>query len=250
MRRKIVAGNWKMNNDLNETINLINDLKINLQKSNVKVMIAPSFPFLKTAVDHVADCNIEVVAQNINENKSGALTGEVSVDMLKSVGVKTTLVGHSERRAHYHEDDDLLYKKINMALECHMDVIFCFGEELKDRKSNSHFDIVKSQLENTVMKLESNSWKNIVLAYEPVWAIGTGETASAEQAQEIHQFVRNYISEKFNSEVANNVSILYGGSVKPSNAVEIFNKRDVDGGLIGGAALKANDFIEIIKANS
>tara|TARA_B110000003_G_scaffold146920_1_gene147917 strand:+ start:367 stop:1119 length:753 start_codon:yes stop_codon:yes gene_type:complete len=250
MRRKIVAGNWKMNNDLNETINLINDLKINLEKSNVKVMIAPSFPFLKTAVDHVADCNIEVVAQNINENKSGAFTGEVSVDMLKSVGVKTTLVGHSERRAYYHEDDDLLYKKINMALECHMDVIFCFGEELKDRKSNSHFDIVKSQLENTVMKLESNSWKNIVLAYEPVWAIGTGETASAEQAQEIHQFVRNYISEKFNSEVANNVSILYGGSVKPSNAVEIFNKRDVDGGLIGGAALKANDFIEIIKANS
>ena len=250
MRRKIVAGNWKMNNDLNETINLINDLKINLEKSDVKVMIAPSFPFLKTAVDHVADCNIEVVAQNINENKSGALTGEVSVDMLKSVGVKTTLVGHSERRAYYHEDDDLLYKKINMALECHMDVIFCFGEELKDRKSNSHFDIVKSQLENTVMKLESNSWKNIVLAYEPVWAIGTGETASAEQAQEIHQFVRNYISEKFNSEVANNVSILYGGSVKPSNAVEIFNKRDVDGGLIGGAALKANDFIEIIKANS
>jgi triosephosphate isomerase len=250
MRRKIVAGNWKMNNDLNETINLINDLKINLEKSNVKVMIAPSFPFLKTAVDHVADCNIEVVAQNINENKSGALTGEVSVDMLKSVGVKTTLVGHSERRAYYHEDDDLLYKKINMALECHMDVIFCFGEELKDRKSNSHFDIVKSQLENTVMKLESNSWKNIVLAYEPVWAIGTGETASAEQAQEIHQFVRNYISEKFNSEVANNVSILYGGSVKPSNAIEIFNKRDVDGGLIGGAALKANDFIEIIKANS
>jgi triosephosphate isomerase len=250
MRRKIVAGNWKMNNDLNETINLINDIIINLEKSNVIVMIAPSFPFLKTAVDHVADRNIEVVAQNINENKSGALTGEVSVDMLKSVGVKTTLVGHSERRSHYHEDDDLLYKKINMALECHMDVIFCFGEELKDRKSNSHFDIVKSQLENTVMKLESNSWKNIVLAYEPVWAIGTGETASAEQAQEIHQFVRNYISEKFNSEVANNVSILYGGSVKPSNAVEIFNKRDVDGGLIGGAALKANDFIEIIKANS
>tara|TARA_B100000780_G_scaffold56753_1_gene35979 strand:+ start:8565 stop:9317 length:753 start_codon:yes stop_codon:yes gene_type:complete len=250
MRRKIVAGNWKMNNNLNETINLINDLKINLEKSNVRVMIAPSFPFLKTAVDHIADYNIEVVAQNINENKSGAFTGEVSVDMLKSVGVKTTLVGHSERRAYNHEDDALLYKKINMALLCNMDVIFCFGEELKDRKSNSHFDVVKSQLENTVMKLESNSWKNIVLAYEPVWAIGTGETASAEQAQEIHEFVRNYISEKFSSEVANNVSILYGGSVKPSNAVEIFNKRDVDGGLIGGAALKANDFIEIIKANS
>ena len=170
--------------------------------------------------------------------------------MLKSIGINTTLIGHSERRAIYNEDDVLLFKKINIALKSNMDIIFCFGEELKDRKSNSHFDVVKSQLDNTVMKLESGSWKNIVLAYEPVWAIGTGETASAEQAQEIHEFVRNYISEKFNSEIADNISILYGGSVKPSNAVEIFDKKDVDGGLIGGSALKAHDFIEIIKANS
>ena len=250
MRKKIVAGNWKMNNSLNETINLINNLKQNVGRTDVKVMIAPSFPFLKTAVDQLKDVNIEVVAQNINDNKSGAFTGEVSIDMLKSIGVDSTLIGHSERRAYYHEDDKLLLKKINIALEFNMNVIFCFGEELKDRKSNSHFQVVKSQLNNTVMKLDSKSINKIVLAYEPVWAIGTGETASADQAQEIHEFVRNYISEKFSHDVANNISILYGGSVKPSNAVEIFNKKDVDGGLIGGAALNADDFIEIIKANS
>ncbi|MDB4014608.1 triose-phosphate isomerase [Flavobacteriaceae bacterium] len=250
MRKKIVAGNWKMNNGLSETIELINDLKQNLSNSDVKVMIAPSYPFLKIAVDQVGDGSIEVVSQNINDNKSGAYTGEVSIYMLNSIGVNTTLIGHSERRAYYNEDDALLLKKINLALESNMNIIFCFGEELKDRKSNTYFDIVKSQLENTVMKLESNAWKNIVLAYEPVWAIGTGETASAEQAQEIHEFVRNCISENFNLEIADNVSIIYGGSVKPSNAVEIFNKKDVDGGLIGGAALKANDFVEIIKANN
>jgi len=250
MRKKIVAGNWKMNNGLSETIDLINDLKQNLSDSDVKVMIAPSYPFLKTAVDQVGDGSIEVISQNINDNKSGAYTGEVSIDMLNSIGVNTTLIGHSERRAYYNEDDALLLKKINLALESNMDIIFCFGEELKDRKSNSYFDIVKAQLENTVMKLEPNSWKNIVLAYEPVWAIGTGETASAEQAQEIHKFVRNCISEHFSSEIADNVPILYGGSVKPSNAVEIFNKKDVDGGLIGGAALNAHDFVEIIKANN
>ena len=250
MRKKIVAGNWKMNNGLSETIELINDLNQNLSDSDVKVMIAPSYPFLKTAVDQVGDGSIEVISQNINDNKSGAYTGEVSIDMLKSIGVNTTLIGHSERRAYYNEDDALLLKKINLALESNMDIIFCFGEELKDRKSNSYFDIVKAQLENTVMKLEPNSWKNIVLAYEPVWAIGTGETASAEQAQEIHKFVRNCISEHFSSEIADNVPILYGGSVKPSNAVEIFNNKDVDGGLIGGAALNAHDFVEIIKANN
>tara|TARA_B100000497_G_scaffold15523_1_gene17946 strand:+ start:945 stop:1697 length:753 start_codon:yes stop_codon:yes gene_type:complete len=250
MRKKIVAGNWKMNNTLNDTINLINDLKQNIVSSDVKVMIAPSFPFLKTAVDQLKDVNVEVISQNINDNKCGAYTGEVSIDMLKSIGVESTLIGHSERRAYYCEDDKLLLKKINLALECDMNVIFCFGEELKDRKSNSHFQVVKSQLNNTVMKLDSKSINKIVLAYEPVWAIGTGETASADQAQEIHEFVRNYISEKFSHDVANNISILYGGSVKPSNAVEIFNKKDVDGGLIGGAALNADDFIEIIKANS
>ena len=248
MRKKIVAGNWKMNNTLNDTINLINDLKQNIVSSDVKVMIAPSFPFLKTAVDQLKDLNIEVIAQNINDNKSGAFTGEVSIDMLKSIGVDSTLIGHSERRAYYNEDDELLLKKINLALECNMDVIFCFGEELKDRKSNSHFQVVKSQLDNTVMKLNSKSLNKIVLAYEPVWAIGTGETASPEQAQDMHAFIRKTIADQYSSDLAAKVSILYGGSVKPANAKEIFSKTDVDGGLIGGAALDVEQFTAIINA--
>jgi len=152
MRKKIVAGNWKMNNTLNDTINLINDLKQNIVSSDVKVMIAPSFPFLKTAVDQLKDLNIEVIAQNINDNKSGAFTGEVSIDMLKSIGVDSTLIGHSERRAYYNEDDELLLKKINLALECNMDVIFCFGEELKDRKSNFHFHALNQSQKDVFQK--------------------------------------------------------------------------------------------------
>ena len=154
--------------------------------------------------------------------------------MLKSIGLSTTLIGHSERRSLYNENDDLLLKKINFALENEMNVIFCFGEELSDRKSGKYLEIIKNQLDKTIIKLKSNQLKNIVLAYEPVWAIGTGETATADQAQEMHSYVRGYISERFNSESAQNISILYGGSVKPNNALEIFSKADVDGGLIEG----------------
>jgi triosephosphate isomerase len=169
--------------------------------------------------------------------------------MLKSIGVNTTLIGHSERRAYYNEDDELLLNKLKHSIECGMNVIFCFGEELSDRKSQNHFTVVKNQLDNTVMKVDKSSWKKIVLAYEPVWAIGTGETASAEQAQEMHEYVRKCISESFGKEISNNVSILYGGSVKPNNASEIFSKKDVDGGLIGGAALNASDFSKIVESN-
>jgi len=169
--------------------------------------------------------------------------------MLKSIGILTTLIGHSERRAYFNEDDFVLLEKVKFAIDSGMNIIFCFGEQLKDRKSNKHFDIVKSQLENTVLKLNSESWKNIILAYEPVWAIGTGETASPEQAQEMHEFVRSCISKSYGDIISDEISILYGGSVKPSNAIEIFSKKDVDGGLIGGASLNAFDFIEIIKAN-
>ena len=249
MRKKIVAGNWKMNNDLDQTIKLINELKSLITDSKIEIIIAPSFPFLKIAVDLTKDSNIEVVSQNVNDNSNGAFTGEVSISMLKSIGVNTTLIGHSERRAYYHENDELLLKKLNLAVENKMKVIFCFGEELSDRKSEMHFDVVKNQLKNTVLKLDESSINNIVLAYEPVWAIGTGETATSEQAQEMHQFIRNCISENFNEEIANNISILYGGSVKPANAAEIFEKKDVDGGLIGGAALNASDFFKIIQAN-
>jgi len=249
MRKKIVAGNWKMNNNLSETIKLINDLKIQINRNNVKVMIAPAFTFLQTAVKQIDGFDIEVISQNINNNSSGAYTGEVSAEMLKSIGVNTTLIGHSERRAYYNEDDELLLNKLKHSIECGMNVIFCFGEELSDRKSQNHFTVVKNQLDSTVMKVDKSSWKKIILAYEPVWAIGTGETASAEQAQEMHEYVRKCISESFGKEISNNVSILYGGSVKPNNASEIFSKKDVDGGLIGGAALNASDFSKIVESN-
>ena len=249
MRKKIVAGNWKMNNNLSETIKLIDDLKIHINGNNVKVMIAPAITSLQTAVKQIDGYDIEVISQNVNNNDSGAYTGEVSTKMLKSIGVNTTLIGHSERRAYYNEDDELLLNKLKHSIECGMNVIFCFGEELSDRKSQNHFNIVKNQLDNTVMKVDKNSWKKIILAYEPVWAIGTGETASAEQAQEMHEYVRKCISESFGKEISNNVSILYGGSVKPNNASEIFSKKDVDGGLIGGAALNASDFSKIVESN-
>ena len=249
MRKKIVAGNWKMNNNLSETVKLINDLKIQINRNNVKVMIAPAFTFLQTAVKQIDSFDIEVISQNINNNSSGAYTGEVSAEMLKSIGVNTTLIGHSERRAYYNEDDELLLNKLKHSIESGMNVIFCFGEELSDRKSDNHFTVVKNQLNSTVMKVDKNSWKKIILAYEPVWAIGTGETASAEQAQEMHEYVRKCISESFGKEISNNVSILYGGSVKPNNASEIFSKKDVDGGLIGGAALNASDFSKIVESN-
>jgi triosephosphate isomerase len=238
-----------MNNNLSETIKLINDLKIQINRNNVKVMIAPAFTFLQTAVKQIDGFDIEVISQNINNNSSGAYTGEVSAEMLKSIGVNTTLIGHSERRAYYNEDDELLLNKLKHSIESGMNVIFCFGEELSDRKSQNHFTVVKNQLDNTVMKVDKSSWKKIILAYEPVWAIGTGETASAEQAQEMHEFVRKCISESFGKEISNDVSILYGGSVKPNNASEIFSKKDVDGGLIGGAALNASDFSKIVESN-
>jgi triosephosphate isomerase len=249
MRKKIVAGNWKMNNDLNQTILLIEKLK-KIEINEVSVMIAPSSLFLKTAKDLLHEFQIEVVSQNVHQENKGAYTGEVSCDMLKSIGISTTLIGHSERRAYFNEDDQLLLEKVKYAIDSGMKIIFCFGEQLIDRKSNKYFEIVKSQLENTVLKLDSESWSNIILAYEPVWAIGTGETASPEQAQEMHEFVRNCVSNCYGDLISEEVSILYGGSVKPSNANEIFSNKDVDGGLIGGAALVSTDFNEIIKANS
>jgi len=191
---------------------------------------------------------IEVVAQNMHQAKNGAFTGEISADMLKNIGIKSVILGHSERRSYFGETDAILSEKVNTTLKNNMEAIFCFGELLEDRSSENHFKVVESQLKNGLFHLEASAWKNIVLAYEPVWAIGTGETASPQQAQEMHAFIRAIIKEKYNETLANNVSILYGGSVKPSNAEEIFSKPDVDGGLIGGAALNAQDFIAIIKA--
>ena len=249
MRKKIVAGNWKMNNDLAETQELLSHLKMQLVKEpEAEVMVAPAFTNLYSAFQGLKDTPVQVVAQNMHQAENGAYTGEVSAKMLKSIGVDTVILGHSERRAHFGETKEILAEKVNSALKSEMKIIFCFGEELADRKSDKHFDLVAKQLEESLYQISEADWKNVILAYEPVWAIGTGETASPEQAQEMHAFIRKNISEKFNDEIAQNVSILYGGSVKPANAKEIFAKEDVDGGLIGGASLKAVDFVEIINA--
>ncbi|MCH7524602.1 MAG: triose-phosphate isomerase [Bacteroidetes bacterium] len=248
MRKNIVAGNWKMNNDLAQTQALISDLKKQTQTSNAEVMIAPTFTNLYSACEALREANIEVIAQNMHFAKNGAYTGEISAGMLKSIGIETVILGHSERRAQFGETDALLAEKVNAALENNMRIIFCFGEELNDRKTDNHFNVVEGQIKNGLFHLPENAWNSIVLAYEPVWAIGTGETASPDQAQEMHKFIRETLENKYGVDVANSVSILYGGSVKPNNAKEIFSKPDVDGGLIGGAALNTEDFYAIVNA--
>lgn len=248
MRRKIVAGNWKMHKNAEETEDLLNELIAQLPEDlEAEIVVAPTFVNLASAADHVEFTPITVAAQNMHQAESGAFTGEISADMLKSIGVSTVILGHSERRAYFNETDAALANKVDTALKHDMTVIFCFGEELKDRQNGQHFNVVENQLRDGLFHIEDKDWAQIVLAYEPVWAIGTGETASPEQAQEMHEFIRNTIRSRY-PKVAEEVSILYGGSVKPENAKEIFSKPDVDGGLIGGAALKAADFVAIASA--
>ena len=246
MRKQIVAGNWKMNKTESETTQLIEELKKQDLKSGVEVFIAPTFVNLSAAVKMTKDSSIYVSAQNMHQSASGAFTGEISSTMLLDIGVQHVILGHSERRAYFGETDELLKEKVQAALKAGMHIIFCFGEELDDRKSETHFDVVKKQLSTVLFDLDATQWQKIILAYEPVWAIGTGETASPEQAQEMHAFIRSLILENYDSSCANAVSILYGGSVKPANATKIFAQTDVDGGLIGGASLQAEDFAAIV----
>lgn len=248
MRTQIVAGNWKMNKNLEETELLLSELAAKLPDTEGEVIVAPTFVNLAAAVKQLEGSVIQVAAQNMHFADNGAFTGEISADMLLNIGVDIVILGHSERRAYFGEDDALLAKKVDTALGKNLRVIFCFGEELEDRKSDNHFSVVESQLKNALFHLSKEQWGQIVLAYEPVWAIGTGETASPEQAQEMHAFIRKTIQEAYDQNVADGVTILYGGSVKPGNAAEIFSKPDVDGGLIGGASLKCDDFSAIIKA--
>ena len=252
MRRKIVAGNWKMNKTLKESKKLIKDLRkevkhLHLDK-DIRVIIAPPFVNLQKASKMLKDSKIKVAAQNMNQNESGAFTGEVSAAMLKGIYVDTVILGHSERREYFGENDEILKAKVDTALKNKMKIIFCFGEVLEERKKGDHFTVVESQIKHALFHLNSDEWKRIILAYEPVWAIGTGETATPEQAQEMHAFIRELIAERYTSDVAEEVSILYGGSVKPENAKEIFSKEDVDGGLIGGASLNSKDFVSLIKS--
>ena len=246
-RKKIVAGNWKMNMTIDESNDLINELK-EVSENNIEIKIAPSFTNLYYAISLLKNSAIEVVAQNVHSEKRGAYTGEISTEMLKSIGVNTVIVGHSERRKYFNETDTILSKKVKAALENSLNIIFCIGEELSERESGNHFEIIKNQLTNALIDLNNSEIKNIVIAYEPVWAIGTGMTANNQQIQEMHEFIRELINKKFGNEIADNIRILYGGSVKPNNAKEIFSLNDVDGGLIGGASLNFSDFHSIINA--
>lgn len=249
-RKKIIAGNWKMNTNLDEAISLINDIRsASNHSSQIEKIIFAPFPFLKTAVDNLAaETSFFIGAQNCSEHIKGAYTGEVSAEMISSIGCDFILVGHSERRTFFKETDGQLILKIQHALNNNLKVIFCFGEHLEERKHGQHFDTVKLQLENVLKSFSEEQLKNIYLAYEPVWAIGTGETATPDQAQEMHAYIRRIIGHLFSDTTAQNMPILYGGSCNAQNASELFSCADVDGGLIGGASLKADDFCKIISS--
>jgi triosephosphate isomerase len=249
-RKKIVAGNWKMNTNFNEALELLNFIQINSTTSpQVEKILFPPFTFIKCIKDALSITNnIKIGAQNFSEFKFGAYTGEVSADMLKSISCDYVLIGHSERRRYYNETSEQIILKIEQALLADLKIIFCFGENLEHRKSNSHFNIVKTQLNEVLSRLPKDKINQLVLAYEPVWAIGTGETASPVQAQEMHLYIRTVIAQMFSEELAQHISILYGGSCNSQNAKELFDCPDVDGGLIGGASLIGPEFCKIINS--
>ncbi|MGD0711653.1 MAG: triose-phosphate isomerase [Bacteroidales bacterium] len=253
MRKKIVAGNWKMNKNYNEACSLISGIVDELRKSSIprghQVIIAPPFPFLELAVARTEEIDyISVAAQNCHSDEKGAFTGEVSASMIASVGASHVIIGHSERRAYFHEDDTFLSKKVKAAIQQKLTPIFCCGEVLAEREKNNHFNIVKNQLEQGLFILNNDEFKNAIIAYEPVWAIGTGVTATTAQAEEMHAFIRNLITEKYGKAIAENTVILYGGSCNAKNAKELFANPNVDGGLIGGASLTAGDFVTIVNS--
>ena len=251
MRQKIVAGNWKMNLDLNEGITLFNEVAAFIAQDitgNQQAIVCSPYIHL-SALSALAKGNtkLSVGAQNAHQAESGAYTGEISAKMLTSVGVTYVILGHSERRQYFGETNEVLAKKTDTVLKHGLKPIFCIGETLQERESDVYFDIIKQQLAEAVFHLEAAEFSKLVIAYEPVWAIGTGVTASAEQAQEIHAFIRKEIAGKYGQAVADGISILYGGRCNPKNAPELFAKPDIDGGLIGGASLKARDFVDILK---
>ena len=253
MRKKIVAGNWKMNKTLAEATALTTEL-MNLTSSEVKnnaiVVLCTPFPYLLKVKEQLGSSKIAVGAQNCSEHESGAYTGETSAAMLKSMEIPYVIIGHSERRQYFGENGALLAKKVDRALANGLTPIFCNGEPLEIREKGTHEALVKQQTEGGLFHLSAADIQKVVIAYEPVWAIGTGKTATSQQAQDMHAVIRTHIASKYGKEVAESISILYGGSVKPDNAKEIFACPDVDGGLVGGASLKARDFVDIIKGSS
>ncbi len=250
MRKKIVAGNWKMNTTLAEGVELAKGIteQINDISKGVSLIVAPPFTHLAIIAQMLKGTPVAVSAQNCADQPKGAFTGEVSAAMLKSVGCTYTILGHSERREYYGETSEKLVKKMALAFENGLKVIFCVGEKLEERNEGNHFDVVAAQISEVLFGLEPQQMKNVIVAYEPVWAIGTGVTATDEQAQEMHSYIRKTLAAHFGEEIADETSILYGGSCKPSNAKKLSSCPDIDGGLIGGASLKAEDFIAIAKA--
>ncbi len=250
MRKKIVAGNWKMNMNLQEGIALAKELNDNLKadKPNCGVVICTPFIHLASIAQFLDQTVIGLGAENCADKDKGAYTGEVSAEMVKSTGAQYVILGHSERRGYYGETPAILKEKVQLALANGLEVIFCIGESLEEREQGIQNEVVKAELEGSVFNLTAEEFSHIIIAYEPIWAIGTGKTATADQAEEIHAYIRSIVCEKFGAQVADDTTILYGGSCKPSNAKELFAKPDIDGGLIGGASLKAVDFKGIIDA--
>lgn len=249
MRKNIVAGNWKMNTTLAEGVQLAKDVRKSIEgkKLNCEVILGVPFTHLTEVVRAVEGSPIEVAAENCADQESGAYTGEVSAAMVASTGAKYVILGHSERRSYYHETSEILKNKVNLALAHGLKPIFCIGEVLEEREADQHFQVVETQIREALFDLSSEDFGKIVLAYEPVWAIGTGKTATSEQAQEIHAHIRKVIADKYGDEIADNTTILYGGSANGGNAKELFSKPDVDGGLIGGASLAADKFLPVIE---
>ena len=249
MRKNIVAGNWKMNTTVAEGVQLAREVERAVKAAGeLKCEVIVGVPFTHlTSVKQEINI-VKLSAENCADHKSGAYTGEVSAAMVASTGAEYVILGHSERRGYYNETIEVLKEKVDLALANGLKVIFCCGESLDERKTGVHFDVIKKEIEGSLFHLGAEAFAKIVIAYEPIWAIGTGETATAEQAQEIHAFIRGLLAEKYGNQLAQDTTILYGGSCKPSNAAELFAKPDIDGGLIGGASLKAADFMGIVTA--
>ena len=247
-RIKMVAGNWKMNKNLQEGVALATELKQAVKDPKCAVVIGTPFIHLATVAELLKGSAIKVAAENCADHEKGAYTGEVSAEMVKSTGAEYVILGHSERRQYYAESYEMLAEKVRLALANGLKVIFCIGEVKEEREAGKQNEVVKAQLEGSVFSLTAEEWKNITLAYEPVWAIGTGLTATPAQAQEMHAYLRSLVAKNYNAEIADNTTILYGGSCNEKNAAELFANPDVDGGLIGGAALVAEKFLAIIAA--
>jgi triosephosphate isomerase len=247
MRKKVIAGNWKMNNDISESQNLVSGIISGLgNDTKCEVIVCPPFTSLSEVSTLIKNTPVKLGAQNMHYEDSGAFTGEISNSMLKSVGCEYVIIGHSERRTIFGENDKMINKKINKALESGLKVIFCIGESLEQREEGNTNEVVKKQIVNGLINVTSDDLTNIIVAYEPIWAIGTGKTASPEQAQEVHFFIRGQIEKIYSKESAENLQIQYGGSVKPENAATLLSQPDIDGALVGGACLKADSFLSII----